>query len=133
MFWLTSSQKSNRVRYCSHFILCLFSIIVIIWTDFLGNSVHEKLIFRLQKRGIRAMMQIPKTASCKQHFKSLHILRLPSLYIYEILVCIKSNLNDFNTNSGLHSHNTRKKKTCTLSRAITVYARTTLSTLDFVC
>jgi hypothetical protein len=54
-------------------------------------------------------MQIPKTASCKQHFKLLHILPLLSLFIYEILVYIKSNLNDFITNSGLHSHKTRKK------------------------
>jgi hypothetical protein len=69
----------------------------------------QKLIFRLQKRAIRAMMQIPKTASCKQHFKSLHILPLQSLHIYEILVYIKSNLNDCKTNSGLHLHNTRKK------------------------
>jgi hypothetical protein len=41
--------------------------------NFGGNSVYAKLIFRLQKRAIRVMMQIPKTASCKQHFKSLHI------------------------------------------------------------
>jgi hypothetical protein len=67
------------------------------------------LIFRLQKRVIRAILQISKTASCTQHFKSLHILPLHSLFIYEILVYIKSNLNVFITTSGLHSHNTRKK------------------------
>jgi hypothetical protein len=54
-------------------------------------------------------MQISKTASCKQHFKALLILPLPSLFIYEILVYIKSNLNDFTANSGYHTHNTRKK------------------------
>jgi hypothetical protein len=70
---------------------------------FWGNSVNAKLIFRLQKRAIRAMIQIPKTASCKQHFKSLHILPLPSLYIYEILVYIKSNLNDLHTYIHIHS------------------------------
>jgi hypothetical protein len=109
MFWLMSSQKSNRVRNCSHFILCLFSITLIIWIDILGNSVNAKLIFGLQKRAIRAIMQIPKTASCKQHFKSLHMLPLPSLFIYKILVYIKPNSNDFITNSGLHSHNTREE------------------------
>jgi hypothetical protein len=111
MFWLMSSQRSNRVRNCSHIILCIFSITVIRWLPqiFWGNSVNVKLIFRLQKRAIRAIMQIPKTASYKQRFKSLHILPLPSLFIYEILVYIKSNLNDFITNSELHSHNTRKK------------------------
>jgi hypothetical protein len=39
----------------------------------------------------------------------MHILPLPSLFIYEILVYIKSNSNDFVINSGLHLHNTRKK------------------------
>jgi hypothetical protein len=32
-----------------------------------------------------------------------------SIYIYEVLVYMKSNLNIFVTNSGVHSHNTRKK------------------------
>jgi hypothetical protein len=55
------------------------------------------------------MVQIPKSISCKQYFKLLHILPLPSLYIYEILVYIKANLNEFATNSEIHSHNTRRK------------------------
>jgi hypothetical protein len=76
---------------------------------FWGNSANAKLIFRLQSR---AMIQIPKTTSCKQYFKSLHILLLPCLhiYIYEILAYIKSISNVFITNSGIHSHNTRRKE-----------------------
>jgi hypothetical protein len=62
-----------------------------------------------QKRAIRAMVQIPKNIICKQYFKPLHILPLPSLYIYEILVYIKTNLNEFTANSKVHSHNTRRK------------------------
>jgi hypothetical protein len=54
------------------------------------------------------MVQIPKNISCK-YFKSLHILPLPSLYIYDILVYIKTNLNQSTTNSELHSHITRRK------------------------
>jgi hypothetical protein len=41
---------------------------------FWGNLGNAKLIFRLQKRAIRAMVQIPNNISCKQYFKSLHIL-----------------------------------------------------------
>jgi hypothetical protein len=100
--------ETVRTLYYAYF-QSLLSYGLIFW----GNSVNAKLIFRLQKRAVRAMMQIPKTTSCKQHFKSLHILPLPSLYIYEILVHIKSNLNGFITNSGLHSYNTKKKMTCT--------------------
>lgn len=54
-------------------------------------------------------MQIPNTTSCKQYFKYLHILPLPCLYIFEVSVYIKSNLNLFTANSVLHFYNTRKK------------------------
>jgi hypothetical protein len=30
------------------------------------------------------------------------------IYIYEVIVYIKANLNDFTTNSGIYSHNTRR-------------------------
>jgi hypothetical protein len=45
----------------------------------------------------------------KQYFKSLHRLPVPSLYIYEFLVYMKTNLNEFTTNSEIQSHNTRTK------------------------
>jgi hypothetical protein len=61
--------------------------------NILGKFSKCKLIFRLQKNAIGAMVQIP----------------LPSLYIYEILVYIKTNLNECTTNSEIHSHNTRRK------------------------
>jgi hypothetical protein len=66
-----------RTLYYAYFqSLLLYGLI------FWGNSVNAKLIFRLQKRAIRAMMQILRTTSCKQYFKYLHILPLPFLYIY---------------------------------------------------
>jgi hypothetical protein len=88
-----------------------FQSLLIYGLIFWGNLGNAKLIFRLQKRAIRTMMQIPKIISCKQYFKSLHILPLPCLYIYiyEVLVYIKDNVNVFTTNSGIHVHNTRKK------------------------
>jgi hypothetical protein len=59
---------------------------------FWGNSANAKLIFKLQKRAIRALMQVPKTTSCKQYFKLLHMLPLPCLYIFEILVYSKCSM-----------------------------------------
>jgi hypothetical protein len=76
---------------------------------FWGNSGEAKLIFKLQKRAIRTMMKIPKMVSCKQYFKFLHVLPLPCLYIYEVLVYIKTNLNAYSINSEIHSHNTKRK------------------------
>jgi hypothetical protein len=79
-----SGLETVCTLYCAYFhSLLLYGLI------FWRNSANAKLIFRLQKRAIRAMVQIPKNISCKQYFKSLHILPLPSLYIYEILMYIK--------------------------------------------
>jgi hypothetical protein len=77
-----SGLKTVRTLYCAYFHSYRNGMEygLIFW----GNSANEKLIFRLQKTAIRAMVQIPKNISCKQFFKSLHILPLPSLYIHEI-------------------------------------------------
>jgi hypothetical protein len=69
--------ETVRTLYYAYF-QSLLSYGLIFW----GNSINAKLIFRLQKRAIRAMMQIPKTASCKQHFKSLHILTTFTISVY---------------------------------------------------
>jgi hypothetical protein len=96
--------ETTRTLYYAYFqSLLLYGLI------FWGNSGNAKLIFKLQKRAIRTMMQTPKMISCKQYFKSLRILPLPCLYIYEVLVHIEANLNVFKTNSGIHAHKTRRK------------------------
>ncbi|PNF35448.1 hypothetical protein B7P43_G04120 [Cryptotermes secundus] len=86
-----------------------FQSMLIYGLIFWGNSGEAKVIFKLQKRAIRIMIQIPKTVSCKQYFKLLHILPLPCLYIYEVLVYIKANLSAYSINSEIHSYNTRRK------------------------
>ena len=49
---------------------------------FWGNSHHSNIIFRLQKRIIRIIVGIRGRDSCREHFKNLKILPLPSQYIY---------------------------------------------------
>jgi hypothetical protein len=100
----STGLETARTLYYAYFqSLLMYGLI------FWGNSGNAKLVFKLQKRAIRSMMQIPTTISCKHYFKLLRILPLPSLYIYEVLTYIKANLNSFTTNSKIHSHNTRKK------------------------
>jgi hypothetical protein len=68
--------ETVRTLYYAYFhSLLLYGLV------FWGNSGSEKVIFRMQKRAIRATVQIPNNISCKQYFKALHILPLPSLYI----------------------------------------------------
>jgi hypothetical protein len=86
-----------------------FQSLIVYGLIFWGNSGNAKMIFKLQKKAIRIMMQIPKNTSVKQYFKALRILPLPCLYIYEVLVHTKSNMVNLTTSSEVHLHNTRRK------------------------
>jgi hypothetical protein len=71
-----SGLENVRTLYFAYFqSLLLYELI------FWGNSVNAKLIFRLQKRAIKAMTQISKTTGYKQYFKS-YITFTMSVYIY---------------------------------------------------
>jgi hypothetical protein len=96
MVWESCFSTHMMIRYGIFHSLLLYGIL------FWGNPPNAKLIFKLQKRAIRAMMEIQKTTSCKQYFNYLHIFPLPCLYIYETLVYTKSNLNTLATNSEIH-------------------------------
>lgn len=58
-----------------------------------GNSVNKEYVFKAQKRCIRAMCGLQSTDSCQPLFKSLKILTLPSLYIYEVNIFVKTNMH----------------------------------------
>lgn len=60
---------------------------VIFW----GNSTNKEIVFKSQKRCIRAMFGLQSTDSCKQYFIKFKILTLPSLFIYEVAVFVKAN------------------------------------------
>jgi len=47
---------------------------------FWGNSSHCEEIFKVQKRIIRIIMNLSKNASCRQSFRELNILPVPSQY-----------------------------------------------------
>jgi len=65
-------------------------------------------IFRLQKRAVRVIANLPFDASCRTIFKASKILTLPSLYIF-LRVLYAKNSNSITINSDIHSHDTRKK------------------------
>ena len=47
--------------------------------------------------------------SCRSKFKELNVMTLPSLYIYESVLYIKTHKHKTNNNTIIHSHNTRQK------------------------
>jgi predicted membrane protein len=54
---------------------------IILW----GNSSYSRKIFTLQKRIIRIMMGAHPRTSCRELFKKLEILTVPSQYIYSLM------------------------------------------------
>ena len=79
---------------------------IILW----GNFTHSRSVFRLQKRIARIIMGVDTTESCRELFKTLHILPLISQYIFLLILFVVSNNNyQFKINYGLHSINTRHK------------------------
>lgn len=76
---------------------------IILW----GKSPEAERIFRLQKRAIRCMLGMNLRDSCREKFKSLKILTLPSLYIYSILNFVKLNLANFTQHNSNHDYDTR--------------------------
>ncbi|KAJ8709117.1 hypothetical protein PYW07_008943 [Mythimna separata] len=60
---------------------------VIFW----GNSTDRDIIFKRQKYCLRSIFNLKTTDSCKNYFTKYRVLTLPSLYILEITMFVKTN------------------------------------------
>jgi hypothetical protein len=58
---------------------------------FWGNSCYSNIIFRLQKRIIRIVVEIRDRDSCREYFRELNILPLQAEYIYSLSLSVISN------------------------------------------
>ena len=76
---------------------------------FWGNSHRSTNIFKIQRRIIRLITNTGRRESCRQLFKQLQILPLPSQYIFSLLVFVNKNRELFLSNSAVHDMNTRYK------------------------
>lgn len=88
---------------------------------FWGNATRWAMAFKAQKKCIRSLCGLRKTDSCKSHFKNLKILTLPCLYIYEICVFVRTNMDLFmNYNSVRLRHKLcfMKTKTALLKKSV---------------
>jgi hypothetical protein len=65
-------------------------------------------IFRLQKCIIIIIFGCKSRDSCRQLFKTIQILPLPSQYILTLLLFVVKNRNQHRTNSEVHDINTRQ-------------------------
>jgi hypothetical protein len=97
-----TNQQTVKIVYHAYFESVMrFGLI------FWGNSKYAQKIFTLQKKAVRCITNSKRRHSAKPIFKTLDILPLPSLYIYECLSFVYKNNNSFTQNSDTHSHNTR--------------------------
>lgn len=87
------------------YVNSLLSYGIIFW----GGSPDFMEIFKLQKWCIRVMTGIDRRTSCRQYFRELNILPLPSLYILEVLTFVKNNLHLFHSNAHFHEYPTRRR------------------------
>jgi hypothetical protein len=76
---------------------------------FWSNSPYSNNIFKLQKRGIRIIMNAGNRVSCHGLFKKLNILPLHSQYILSLLLFVVKNIEEFTSNSEVHSIITRHR------------------------
>jgi len=76
---------------------------IIIW----GRDSNVKKLLLLQKRAIRAMMNVDSRTHCKPLFKRLGVLTVPSIFVMQCLLFIKSNLKTIPQNNSVHNHFTR--------------------------
>ena len=79
---------------------------LLIW----GQSPALSDVFLLQKRLIRCIFGVPNDYTCRQLFRILGVLPLPSLYIYEHLLCVFKDKHKYKTVGETHKYDTRNTK-----------------------
>ncbi len=93
----------SKVIYFS-LIECHIRYSIILWGS--SSKINLEKIFIYQKRAIRSIARVPRLTPCREIFKKLNILTVPSIYIFESVYYAKSqNL----INSHNHQHLTRNR------------------------
>jgi hypothetical protein len=78
---------------------------VIFWVNFPSSEI----IFTLQKRNVRIIADVKSRNSCRNLVTSLEILPLSCEYIFTSMNFVVNNQEHFQTNSAIHSVNTRNR------------------------
>lgn len=88
---------------------------------FWGNCSNREIIFKSQKRCLRAMCKLKSTDTCKPYFKELKLLTFPSMYIFEVALFVKTNPILFTKTNRLrnpHRLQNVTSKTALLSKSV---------------
>jgi len=96
------SPEVLRMIYFSY-VHTIISHGIIFWR----NSSHSKIIFKIQKRIIRVIMNCSSRNSCHDLFKKLNIFLSQSQYLFSLLLFVIKNRDLFRSNSEVHNVSTR--------------------------
>jgi hypothetical protein len=98
------SMKNLRTIYFSYVhSITVYGII------FWGNSPYSNDILKLQTKAIRIIVNAGNRVSCCALFTKLNFLPLHSQYILTLLLFVVKNIEEFISNSEVHSINTRHR------------------------
>lgn len=100
---LSKIVSENAVVVAYHgYISSILRYGVIFW----GNSSGREMVFKSQKKCIRAIFGLIPAESCRPYFQKNEILTVSSIYIYEAAVFVKSNqdLYKWHEHDGRYSH-----------------------------
>jgi hypothetical protein len=76
-----------------------------------GISPEINRVFVIQKRVIRTMCGLKPGMSCRDVFRTIGIMTVPCIFIFQLLLYAKNNINDLIKLSNYHSYNTRNAET----------------------
>lgn len=78
---------------------------ILVW----GNSSQQNMdrVFKIQKKALRCIEKVNRLDSCRPLFKKLGLLTVPSLYVYEVVMHVKT--SGVIQNSDVHEYNTRNR------------------------
>lgn len=76
---------------------------ILVW----GHSCHAAAVFGMQRKAVRIIAGLGYREDCRESFKKLKILTLPSTNILQCLLYIKENELKYKVRDQVHSYSTR--------------------------
>lgn len=71
--------------------------------SFWYSTSYGSKIFINQKRIIRTILRLGNRTSCRQYFRMLNIMTVPSLYVYKLVMYVRSNSDSFVRNEDCYN------------------------------
>lgn len=75
-----------------------------------GHVPASKRLFGIQRRAVRVVAEVGYRDDCRDCFRRLKIMTLPSIFIYECLKYVRCNIDTFSRRLEVHDYDTRTVK-----------------------